>query len=207
MIQTGDGFGYSGITKLAKIIQKEQAKEHLPSAFLSHTGIYVWQYVLEFPVLHVLEATFLQDYKIKAAVQLTPFKEYLQTGGILYQFPRVEEIEYPVEYAKALTYYTGYPYELKNLLRDQLWLKWFGIWIGRQRNADKKLICHELTMTVENKYVELLCAELIRKESFKDLVSVPYPDARKGQVKNIYNSRLYGEIIELDKKELSKIIV
>ena len=184
MIRTGDGGGYSGVGFQAKAIQKFQAMEDKESAFLNHSWIFVWLTLNGKKELFVLEAGYLPNYKLKAAVKLTPFRHYQNMDGKCYHFKR-RSIEHPKLYLQALAHYTGTPYDYLNLLRNQIWLKLTGLWVGLSKRPQRKLICHEMTMTVENYYAELAGKPL------------PYKDAEKGKVKDIFSSPLYYDFTEI----------
>ena len=57
------------------------------------------------------------------------------------------------EIEKIILNYVGTPYDYTNLVLHQITRIITGKWIGRNKKADKKMICHEFSMTVWNKYI------------------------------------------------------
>lgn len=150
-INTGDCFGYSGVSIQANIIQKFQALVDKESAYINHTGIFVWIN----GTLYICEATEWKNKKMRALVLLTPYKDYFLRKGSLYHFKYKKNIKEKLM-SKCIISTVGIPYEYGNLIVHQIVRtvtnKMFGKgwWIGKE--DAEKVICHENTQNIWNNY-------------------------------------------------------
>lgn len=170
-LKTGDIVLISGKSDQAKAIQKFQQLEDIDSAKWNHSGL-----IYRTPHnIYVTEASYIQQRKVKAAVVMTPIEDYMKSDcEILILQHDFEGIESLLE--KEIMKYVGTPYEYTNLTAHQIFLKLTKIWIGRNKHADKRFICHEYTMTVWNN------------------IACIFNDCRKGQVMNIFNNKHFKHL-------------
>lgn len=167
-MKTGDILLVSGKSEQARLIQKFQSIEDAESGYCNHSGI-----VLEAKNgIYVAEASYIQQRKVKAAIVLTPIEHYLNGDyDLLLLEHNYTGIEKQIE--QQIFKYAGTPYEYTNLTFQQMILKLTGIWVGRNKHADKRFICHEFTMTVWDNIANI------------------FPECRKGQVKEIFHSNKF----------------
>lgn len=175
-MKTGDILLFSGTSELAETIQKFQSFEDEQSAKYNHSGIiYISNYCI-----YVIEASYIQQHKIKAAVVITKLVEYLQTNCEILLLESKEQ-NYDAILEKELFKYVGTPYDYKNLTLYQIVLKLTGFFLGPKYKSDKKFICHEFTQTVWHN------------------VKGCFPNYYKGSVKDIFNSNHFTHKIYKEK--------
>lgn len=162
---------------LANKIQKFQMKENPTSGYYNHSGIvYVANgktYLAEMGYMGNL--TGIQKYT-RATFVFTPIEKYLEDDNVELLLLTPKEAIDADKMGEILFSYVGTPYEIKNLIRDQVvrLLSRNKIWVGRKVNAWKKMICHELTM-----------------RSYNDLVDL-FPEWYKGNVGKIFGEPFFN---------------
>lgn len=163
-MKTGDVLLVSGKSGQARAIQEFQEIQDKESGKWNHSGLI---YVSKFKT-YVIEESYIQQRKLRAAVVITPIEVYLEDDCELLLLSHNENCEQQLE--EQMFHYTGTPYDYQNLVVDQPILKLFKKWIGKNKDADKRMICHEFSMTVWNN------------------INGWFSDCRKGNVKDLYNS-------------------
>ena len=152
-INTGDCFGFSGESKQAKLIQKFQRLADKDSAYINHTGVFIWIC----GILYICEAIEWKDKKLRALVLLTPYTDYLyKKKGEMFHFKYVGKRVRNKVMSKYIIDTLGTPYEYRNLVfhqvirtvTDKLFDK--GWWIGD--TTAERVICHENTQNIWNNY-------------------------------------------------------
>lgn len=174
LIKTGDILLVSGTDEQAKIIQEFQCKEDAVAGIYNHSGIFYWSAGKN---LYIIEASYVQQRKIKAAIVITPFDKYINKDCSLLRLSFKDDYSTNAIEKTAFNY-VGTPYEYMNLLVEQPLRILFNIWLGRKKKADKKFICHEFSQTVWN------------------VVEGIFPECYKGDVSKLYWSK-YFEHIEI----------
>ena len=147
-MKTGDIILFSGKSNQAKIIQKFQSINDCQSGKYNHSGIIINTL---YNGLYVAEAAPIQQRKLKAAVILTPLDKIIEENDKVLKLSYNKKYE-EKEIEKIILRYVGTPYDYNNLLLHQVIRIISGKWIGKNKKSDKKMVCHEFTMTVWDKY-------------------------------------------------------
>ena len=155
----------SGKDGQARTIQKFQKKADKLSGKYNHSGIIVFT-----PHgAYVAEQSYIKGRKLKAASVLTPVDKYLKGDyELLFLEPRG-----PVDEAKMeqiILSHLGIPYDYWSLIHDQVIRTLNKIWVGRKKNAWKKMVCHEFVQYMWNQYSGI------------------FPDYYKGDVSKLFHS-------------------
>lgn len=169
-MKTGDIILFKGNSNQAKIIQKFQQLQDSESGQYNHSGLL---FETKNNGMYVAEAAPIQQRKIKAAVILTPLDKLIEENS------QVVLLEYKNKYsdkdvAEIILKYVGTPYDYTNLVLHQVARIITGKWIGRNKNADKRMVCHEFSMTVWNEYADI------------------FVDCRKAKVSDMYYNDLFN---------------
>jgi hypothetical protein len=165
-MKTGDIILISGNGNQAKLIQKFQSLEDIPSSKYNHSGVLY----ISLSGAYVVEASYIQQRKLKAAVIITPLEEYFNSNCEIMLLQHAESYsESKIE--SELFKYIGTPYGYVHLTIVQAIWKVFGKWIGKKKDNDKRFICHEFSMTIWNR------------------VNGIFPECYKGNVKDIWYSK------------------
>ena len=145
-MKTGDIILESGKSEQAEIIQSFQEIQDKESGKWNHSGtIYVTKYDI-----FVIEASYIQQRKLKAAVVITPLSDYLTKDCHLLHLQHIHPTDEKLIEAEMFKY-VGTPYGYAHLSVVQGLWKATGLWVGKKKNADRRMICHEFTQTVWNR--------------------------------------------------------
>ena len=145
-MKTGDIILVSGQSKQAEAIKAFQEKQDKESAKWHHSGLL---YVTKHNVW-VVEASYIQQRKVKAAVVFTNLEHYLSGNYNLLHLQHNGNVDEKI-LEENMFHYVGTPYGYWHLILVQGVWKTLKIWLGRKKNADKRMICHEYTKTVWNR--------------------------------------------------------
>lgn len=171
-MKTGDIILFSGKSKQAIAIQKFQKLQDIPSGKWNHSGLL---YISGSGVKYVIEANYIQQRKLKAAVVMTPLDHYMNSDYELMLLSHKHEVMTHLLEVEMFKY-IGTPYSYLQLVIFQPIEKVFNKWLGRKNKADKRLICHEYSMTVWNNLLGY------------------FPEGYQGNVKDMWNSDKFEKI-------------
>jgi hypothetical protein len=143
-VKTGDIILICSKNKQGEIIQKFQIRHDAESGIYNHSGL---AYVTKHGI-YIIEASYIQQRKIKAAVVITKLSKYFdkEKYEIIILSHSKPELEKQLE--EKMFEYVGTPYAYRQLTFTQGIYKLFNVYIGKTKKTDKAFICHELTQTV-----------------------------------------------------------
>lgn len=164
-MKTGDILLVSGKSDMAKAIQKFQSLEDKEAAKWNHAG----GILVTNAGVYVVEASYIQQRKTKAAIVSTPIEHYMNGDYelLLLEHDRPDLCDL-IE--KQYHKYFGTPYGYSHLTYIQIIQKLTGRFLGRKENTDKRFICIEFVQTVWHN------------------VTGWFPEHYKGNIKDVYRS-------------------
>lgn len=161
---------------LPRAVQRFQSKEDKESGYYNHSGKAWVELGVEPEILEAAPKDWDENKGklIRAGLYFNPLRNYLDPDKyeililkpvIPYDRPEILEI---------MKKWEGTPYEMHNLLGDQIIQYIFGWWWGRdEKIAHKLMVCHEGTMKIDNDYSGGRLFENWHRGMIKDIYHEP----------------------------------